>query len=356
MNCEMLINEFVIEKQCEFKGRTYKVRDNGSVMRIPIKNCKPKGLDNQWSFGRKNKRTGYMMYANVRVHQIVATAFHGAPSDSKMVIDHKDTNRCNNRPENLSWVTRFENVMNNPITRRKISMICGSVEEFLSDPSKFKLNFRAQNLAWMCTVSKGEAAHCRKNLERWAAEDKRGLLLGNGISNWVFQDFKEAKCCNLIAPPQVDTDQRHTDVRVLDRCIDESHTAECNIVQSLTSTAIQEDWKTPCVFHQCPLSVSSTPLKDYLANLRLRAPFCSSKYYSNFVAKVAASSDGKILWVVTYNPGAEKKWALAEIKMCEGRFLHSNLHQFFSKNGVRKSFTLAQGLKWTGGDSIDDFC
>ena len=72
MNCEMLINEFVIEKQCEFKGRTYKVRDNGSVMRIPIKNCKPKGLDNQWSFGRKNKRTGYMMYANVRVHQIVA--------------------------------------------------------------------------------------------------------------------------------------------------------------------------------------------------------------------------------------------------------------------------------------------
>ena len=90
MNCEMLINEFVIEKQCEFKGRTYKVRDNGSVMRIPIKNCKPKGLDNQWSFGRKNKRTGYMMYANVRVHQIVATAFHGAPSDSKMVIDHID--------------------------------------------------------------------------------------------------------------------------------------------------------------------------------------------------------------------------------------------------------------------------
>jgi len=208
----------------------------------------------------------------------------------------------------------------------------------------------------MCTVSKDEAAHCRKNLERWAAEDKRGLLLGNGISNWVFQDFKEAKYCNLIAPPQVDTDQRRTDVHVLDRCIDESHTAECNIVQSLTSTAIQEDWKTPCVFHQCPLSVSSTPLKDYLANLRLRAPFCSSKYYSNFVAKVAASSDGKILWVVTYNPESEKEWALAEIKMCEGRFLHSNLHQFFSKNGVRKSFTLAQGLKWTGGDSIDDFC
>ena len=31
-----------------------------------------------------------MLYGGVRVHQIVATAFHGTPDDPHMVIDHKE--------------------------------------------------------------------------------------------------------------------------------------------------------------------------------------------------------------------------------------------------------------------------
>ena len=35
-------------------------------------------------------------------------------------IDHIDTNRCNNRKENLRWFTKLENALNNEITRNKI--------------------------------------------------------------------------------------------------------------------------------------------------------------------------------------------------------------------------------------------
>lgn len=89
------------------------------IYRHPKKDCRPSKLDCIWTFGSKDNKTGYMLYGGVRVHQIVATAFHGTPDDPHMVIDHKNTNRCNNRPENLAWVTRLENAPNNPITRIK---------------------------------------------------------------------------------------------------------------------------------------------------------------------------------------------------------------------------------------------
>ena len=101
------INNFKEEKKCDYKDRTYSVRDNGSVYRHQKEGSRPAPLDNKWTFGKKDEKTGYMMIAGVRVHQIVATAFHGTPEYPTMVVDHIDTNRCNNRPENLRWLTRL---------------------------------------------------------------------------------------------------------------------------------------------------------------------------------------------------------------------------------------------------------
>lgn len=50
-----------------------------------------------WSFG------------NLKVHQLVCEAFHGAPKDGQEVL-HVDENGLNNAASNLRWGTRKENL------------------------------------------------------------------------------------------------------------------------------------------------------------------------------------------------------------------------------------------------------
>lgn len=164
------INKFSQELVCNFKDRTYSIRDNGSVYRH-LKECtRPAPLDNKWTFGKKDENTGYMTISGVRVHQIVATAFHCTPEYPTMVVDHIDTNRCNNRPENLRCLTRLENVLNNPYTRSRIAFLCGSVEAFLKDPSILRQTASEPNASWMRTVSKEEAEKCLKWLDKSYSE------------------------------------------------------------------------------------------------------------------------------------------------------------------------------------------
>lgn len=55
----------------------------------------------------------------VPVHRLVCMAFHGEEGYIKgLFVDHIDTNRANNRADNLHWVTQREN-MNNPNTLNK---------------------------------------------------------------------------------------------------------------------------------------------------------------------------------------------------------------------------------------------
>ena len=115
-----LIDIFEKETKCTYKDNVYSVRDNGSVMRHPREGKKPRPLDNKWTFGTINIQKGYTMIGSEPVHRIVATAFLGEAPSKSHVVDHIDTNRQNNRPENLRWVTRLENIVLNEITRKKL--------------------------------------------------------------------------------------------------------------------------------------------------------------------------------------------------------------------------------------------
>ena len=42
------------------------------------------------------------------VHRLVAMSYHGTPSGN-MVVNHKDSNKLNNAPDNLEWCTHSEN-------------------------------------------------------------------------------------------------------------------------------------------------------------------------------------------------------------------------------------------------------
>lgn len=178
------LEDFKDENECIYKDERYSVRDNGAVLRLPPEGKRPRPTDNNWTFGKLNIKTGYLEIASERVHRIVATAFHGEPPTKEHVADHIDTNRQNNRPSNIRWVTRLENILLNPITARRIELICGSVEAFLADPSKFRDKFPDPNFEWMCAVSAEEAQASLKRMLAWAKSGKP--LQGATLGEWIF--------------------------------------------------------------------------------------------------------------------------------------------------------------------------
>lgn len=186
------INIFTEERVCEYKGRRYYVRDNGAVYR----QCKEDGIrrkwDEEWTFGKFDPKTGYMLIGQERVHRIVCWAYHGEPIGDRNVADHIDTNRCNNRPENLRWVTKLENTLNNPITRAKIELICGSVEAFMENPSLlYGHESENPNFTWMRAVTKEEAQSSLKRWKEWATKPKEERKpKGEGVGEWIFEEEK----------------------------------------------------------------------------------------------------------------------------------------------------------------------
>ena len=113
------------ELEAAYRGEVYRVRDNGAVCRQRRLGSRKRPLDDLWTFGVPNSSTGYMHIGTEVVHRIVATAFHGEQPSGKHIVDHIDTNRRNNRVENLRWVTRLDNILNNPVTCRRIEIAYG---------------------------------------------------------------------------------------------------------------------------------------------------------------------------------------------------------------------------------------
>lgn len=351
------------EKTCNYRDRQYSVREDGSIFRHPKTGCKPSKLDNTWTFGNKDDKTGYMLYGGVRVHQVVATAFHGVPEDPNMVVDHIDTNRCNNRPENLRWLTRLENVLNNPFTRKRIEFLCGSIEAFLENPSILRQTASEPNTVWMRTVSKEEAAKCLKNLTLWAEEDKQRETSetgGKGIGEWIYQDGD--KQSDGFGEPW-DKDWEHQEYRTpwqiqkeqIERETQAYFEAQLALKPSLTPGAMQREWKIPTEFPLCPQKPSSSPLQDYLVNLKPGEIYCHNDVYESPILKAELSVDGQKIAVLCTTSGATN-FALSEITFEDGQYVHTSVRTFFSEKGAEKYYTISLGKEWAGGDVFEDFC
>jgi hypothetical protein len=323
------VNHFEKECECIYKEEKYAVRDNGAVLRYPLDGKRPRPTDNNWTFGKINVKTGYVEIASVRIHRIVATAFHGEPPTKEHVVDHIDTNKQNNRPENLRWLTRLENVLLNPITAKRIELVCGSVEAFLADPSKFRDKFQQPNYEWMCAVSIQEAQASKERLLAWAKSDKP--LQGGLLGEWIFNR----------SLPKVQIEQ-----------------AVRELSASLTVNAVQKDWKTPTEFLCCPQQNTNNPIGTYATNIKIGETFSLNQYAKSIAVNFAISQDGNILWVMCeFSEGDSiKPWSLVQVTCENDVFVHTSLGTFFQKDGAEKQFTIAQGLEWTGADSIDDYC
>lgn len=91
----------------------------------------------------------------------------------------------------------------------------------------------------------------------------------------------------------------------------------------------------------------------YLKNLSEDAVFSKNRFGKSTIKKYVDCNNA--IFVITATPSGNKPFALAKITFEKGYYLHTSLGSFFAEDGANKQFTLAQGLEWTGEDSIDDY-
>lgn len=383
-----LDEDFVEVMECDYKGEHYSVRDNGAIMRHS--NGRKRPNDGQWTFGRKDPESGYMRFRNEAVHRIVATAFHGEAPSPQHVVDHIDTNHCNNRPTNLRWLTKLENILLNDITRAKVIHICGSIEAFLANPNLlFGHESEDPNFTWMRAVTHEEAANTLANIEKLQHKTPSNSGTQKGMGNWVYNqhpedwhpDFSDRVNPNISSSepekphkPETVSDLKFTGgdikgtwdiekswanfdekppVETKENC-EEQPTLDC--YKTSNELAVQHGWApyTKPEFPCCPTKVSDNPLQDYFNNLEEGKPFVVATYGPSTVYKFVIYED--ILLVVTKTPNGVKSFAFAKIYWNGEVFIHKSERTYFDENGVMADYTRAQGLEWDGPESIDDDC
>lgn len=342
MNSISLIDIFDCEVQCEYKNRKYLVRDNGSIFRLSKEDGRHSKWDNIWTFGTKNDK-GYMVFTgNVCVHQIVCTAFHGQAPKPNMVVDHIDTNRCNNRPDNLRWLTKLENALMNEATRKKIIFLCGSIEAFLENPSILRDKVLPTNISWMRTVTKEEAVACKKHIAEWAARDSNTKSKGEGIGigEWIYS----------LKSRYISKDQREAEIKKdWKRYIEENY----GLKNSLTEGCKQLNWKTPTEFLQCPEINGELSLQKYLHNLTKDKFFCRSQYgEGSVVLDFDYCSNKDAIYVLAYNGKSVKPWAMCRITLEDGFYVHFNVGSFFREEDAIKYYSFTMGKSSDCGDAI----
>lgn len=327
------------EKQCEYKGEIYSVRDNGAVMRHLREGKKVRKDDGVWTFGKKDDKNGYMYIGTHRVHIIVATAFYGSNDSKVYVVDHIDTNHCNNRADNLRWLTRLENALLNSNTRKRIAFLCGGdIEKFIKNPSCLRdLTGTNKDLEWMRTVTPEEAANAYNNIMALTVKPLKNaednvIKSVNKKSDWIFEN------------------RNHTNHEIAE--------TTSFIKAKSPETALQMNWKTPTDFPCCPIDFQNNGLTEYLIRLKSGSVFSKNMFSEHVIIdKVLIENNSAILVIskdTTIN--AIKPYGLAKIYFSGGQFIHKGVSTFFEENGAKKRFTEMQGIKWEGEDSIDNYC
>lgn len=358
-------------KDCFYKNEYYSVRDNGAIMRHRRKGMRKRKLDEVWSFGNKNVVTGYMDFGGERVHRIVATAFHGEAPNSHYVVDHIDTNRQNNRPINLRWLTKLENTLCNEITRKKVELICGSLEAFLNDPTLlYGYETEDKNFSWMKNVTPEEAKNCLDNWSHWAktaTPNPNYRKAESNIGNWIYEKPKSRNTGHVTNATskslleernEKDLSAPNDFYKVKSKiAINEKTEQEYDgLSDSLTPSAKQRYWSTPTEFPCCPSEVTEDGLCDYNNNLNEGKLFSSNvydKYYVIDKSIIPEKNDLIVLCTNREGEGVYGAYALCSIKIENKKFVHMSIRRYGSNEVASRFFKLLTGEEeWTEDDYI----
>ena len=330
-----MINDYKEVRECVYKDERYSVRDNGAIFRHRREGRKMRIDDERWTFGIKNSKTGYMLLGQHRVHIIVATAFLGERDSKVYVVDHIDTNRCNNRVENLRWFTRLENALNNEITRNKIIYICGSVEAFIENPSILQERLVGEpSLEWMRTVTKESATTAYENIKRYWEEQAANPkpLVGGKMNDSI---YSKQQAITQYTPTLSKNKNIFTtiDNGFTQKNETEQQSPKSDLIKAKSpNIAWQKNWDTPAQFPCCPTSVGSSPLQDYYNQLIL-GEYCSITMFSEFdvfaerIYKISYTKDNNALILLgkTY-----EYLRLSKIYFSDGKFIHEHIQKYES--------------------------
>lgn len=326
-----LLFDFSKETECYYENEIYSVRDNGSVMRHSKDNCRKRPLDNKWTFGIVDKNTGYLLIAGIRVHRIVATAFYGPAPTKEHVVDHKNTNKQDNRAENLRWITKLENLILNPITCKKLQYKTKKTIDYILQHIEILHNINLdQDLSWMRSVSKTESENCYNNLLHWALEDnikpseKRGH-----IGEWIYQK------------------------RFFAKGNEDNH-----LIYSKTKTMVHNKYQMTLEteYPSCPKGDNIHSLKEYIKNLTPNSIFCKTNCYESLVTEAVLYKDSIILRTHSSDENDIKPYHVSIITLLNNTFVHEHYKSCFKEISSIKYFTILQGKEWTGGNTLDDYC
>ena len=388
-----MINDYKEVRECVYKDEHYSVRDNGAIFRHRREGRKMRSDDDKWTFGMKNSKTGYMLIGQHRVHIIVATAFLGARDSKVYVVDHIDTNRCNNRVENLRWFTRLENALNNEITRSKIIYICGSIEAFIENPNILRERLdqvKEPSLEWMRTVTKEEATMAYENINQYWEEQAKNPkpLTGGKLNENIFKrptfnsaiqpevasnesaPCQEGVLVGALTVEQVDDTmslvQTQSNVsRKSDICdwsnaqvflsekkyirIDGNDGEPSGLVKAQSpDTAWQKNSsRTPVQFVCCPNTIENNPIQEYYNQLVIGKVYSITKLTKNesmvqLLANKAYTRDNSAIIVVS---STDDYLRLTKIYYSDGRFIHEYLQNYkcSQKNQALKHFVSELG-------------
>ena len=354
------IDDYNISKECDYKGEHYSVRDNGAIMRHSRVEMPKRKLDYVWTFGTLNAETGYLQIGRERVHRIVATAFHGEAPSPEHVVDHIDTNRQNNRPENLRWLTKLENILNNEVTRKKVEMICGSIEAFLANPSLlYGHETLDKNFSWMRRVTKEEAKNCLDNWNNWARTAKPTFEKkekASKVDDWIFNNpfmdkvpnqsggYTEMQRPSTIIPePEVASSSLQDEKKEFDPY----EITEDDYYKSKTPSALQAPgWRTPTEFPCCPREVKPDGLKEYENNLQPGLVFSSNQYDDYYVIERKINKKRNYLFVLGTNRegnGYLGAYSVVAIEIKYNKFVHVSMKRFGDEEDATKFYKFLLG-------------
>jgi hypothetical protein len=318
-----LLDQYERQVELEYRGEKYAVRDNGAVCRIGRSGRRQRKLDGVWTFGRPSASKGYMHIGSHVVHRIVALAFHEQPS-KQHIVDHIDTNRRNNRADNLRWITRLDNVLLNEISLARIIRCYGSLDAFFKDPSAVQES--DPDFSWMRTVTREEAEESRRRLLEWARSDRAPR--GGQLGDWIFGS-------------------RRADIATVVELTQD--------IQSPTSMAIQRKWRTPSEFPACPDLINSDPLGEYAERLKATTVF-SRNVFGETLAEVSGRTSVLLAVVARMPEESVKDWAVAAITVENGKFVHESVGTFFSREGALNAYSKLLGHHPPYEETIDDRC